>query len=75
MDTHAKMLWFFFFDHGYYVGARDWRRNKLYQGKYMVAEPLRDGEGSETDDAVGGALCVVGDNLSEIIDDVYDLVC
>jgi hypothetical protein len=59
---------------GWICGERDPNRNKAWQGRFMVAEPLEEGEGPVTLDASGGAWCVVGDNLRVLVDQTFNTV-
>lgn len=55
-------------DAGYYIGARDPKRNTSFHGKYMICID-RDVE-TTTDSSTGG-YCVVGDDLEDLIIDAY----
>ena len=54
---------------GFIVGDRDPGRNRAWEGRYMVAEPLEPGDAYPTDDASDGPWCVVGDDLDVLIAD------
>jgi hypothetical protein len=70
LTAHEKTV--MLLDHGYYIGPRDPERNTDFQGTWMVAEPLPDDVKRPTKDAGDGAYCIVGDNLSKLIDEAYD---
>ena len=57
------------YDWGFYIGVRDPKRNKMFPGNYMVAEYVSD---LETEDASEGGFCLVGDNLTQMINEAYD---
>ena len=52
---------------GFLVGDRDPGRNRAWEGRFMVAEPLDAGDEYPTDDASGGAWCIVGDDLDALM--------
>lgn len=53
---------------GFYIGPRDWERNSLYDGEWMVCENLDVGP---TQDASTGGYCIVGDDLNDLIWTAY----
>jgi len=57
---------------GWLVGDRDPGMNRAHQGKYMVAEPLEEGDPYPTDDASDGRFCIVGDDLSALAKEAYE---
>ncbi|WP_226554840.1 hypothetical protein [Celeribacter naphthalenivorans] len=56
---------------GWIVGERDPNMNRAFEGKYMVAEQLQDGDPYPTDDASDGRFCLVGDNLDALAQEAY----
>lgn len=53
---------------GYYIGPRDPKRNKAFDGSWMVCEQVDAGP---TDDAGTGGYCIVGDDLNDLISVAY----
>lgn len=51
---------------GFLVGDRDPNMNRAFAGRFMVAEPLREGDPYPTDDASDGRFCAVGDDLDAL---------
>jgi hypothetical protein len=58
-------------EHGFTVGVRDHRLNTNYAGAFMVVEAHEQSE-LPTEDGRNGPWCVVGDSLSELIDQGFD---
>lgn len=63
-------------EHGFFVGERDPRFNRAFEGKFMVCEQGLIDAGISTDRAYEGAghYCVVGDNLNVLVDETFDRV-
>lgn len=55
---------------GYYIGPRDYKRNKIFNGKWMVCENVD--YPNETLDAGAGGFCIVGDNLTDLITTAFN---
>lgn len=53
---------------GYYIGPRDPKRNKAFRGAYMVCEDTTTGP---SDDAGNGGFCIVGNDLTELVEDAH----
>lgn len=53
---------------GYYIGPRDPNRNKAFTGAYMVCENV---DAPPSDDASHGGFCIVGDDLTELVEDAH----
>lgn len=51
---------------GWHVGKRDPLMNRAFAGRFMVSEPLEEGDPYPTDDASDGRFCLVGDNLEAL---------
>jgi|JI10StandDraft_1071094.scaffolds.fasta_scaffold790149_1 hypothetical protein len=51
---------------GFVVGDRDPKMNRAFSGRFMVAQPLDDGDPYPTDDASDGRFCIVGDNIDAL---------
>lgn len=51
---------------GWHVGERDPLMNRAFSGKFMVSEPLQEGDPYPTDDASDGRFCLVGDDLNAL---------
>lgn len=56
---------------GLIVGDRDPNMNTNYDGKFMVAEPVKDGDPYPTVDAADGRFCIVGDDIDAIANIAY----
>jgi hypothetical protein len=54
-------------EHGFIVGPRDPLRNTAFLGRFMVAQPINAAQ-LPTEAASDTAWCVVGDNLTELVD-------
>lgn len=63
--------------HGYLCGARDPRLNTNHVGAFMVTEAdYQDphyGYELPTEDGANGPWCIVGDDLSSLISEAYDV--
>ncbi|MBZ5616212.1 MAG: hypothetical protein LAO23_19565 [Acidobacteriia bacterium] len=59
--------------YGYTIGQRDSRINRNYPGKHMVVEAYEEHE-LPTDDGSNGPWCVVGDNLTQLIDQGWEFL-
>ncbi len=59
---------------GFIVGKRDPRLNRNYAGKFMVVE-AHDEDELPTNDGANGPWCIVGNNLTELIDKAYEVWC
>lgn len=57
---------------GFIVGKRDTRVNRNYPGSFMVIEDHEDSE-LPTDDGSNGPWAIVGDDLSSLIRQAYDI--
>lgn len=57
---------------GFIRGARDQRLNRFFRGDFMVVESHEESE-LPTDDGRDGPWCIVGDDLSELIEIAYDV--
>lgn len=57
--------------HGYYIGPRDPDRNSAFGGAFMVchAEVL---DMAPSEDAADTGFCIVGDDLTELVEDAYN---
>ena len=58
---------------GFIMGTRDKRLNRKFKGSLMVAERYDDKTQKPTEDGSNGPWCIVGDNLSALIDEAYSL--
>lgn len=56
---------------GWTIGDRDPRINTDYPGSYMCAEPGYQDAELPTRDGRNGPWAIVGDNLSELIDEAH----
>lgn len=59
--------------YGFIVGDRDPRLNTNYTGKFMVVEAHEESE-LPTEDGSDGPWCVVGDNLTTLVDQGYEFL-
>lgn len=60
-------------ERGIYIGPRDPRRNKAFNGVFMICEDANEGP---SEDAGRGGYCIVGDNLTEMVQEAaawYDI--
>jgi hypothetical protein len=57
---------------GMTVGARDPNQNRAFEGDFMVAEPVLDGDPYPTDDARDGRFCIVGKELTPLVNEAYE---
>ena len=60
--------------YGFFVGERDPNRNRNFPGKFMVAQPVEEGDEYPSDDASDGGYCMVGDDFDELINESYEWV-
>ena len=54
--------------HGYFVTARDPKRNTDFEGDFMVCQDLNEAGGK---DASNGEYCIVGDDLGDLVNEAY----
>lgn len=60
-------------EHGFTVWDRDPRLNRNYPGRFMVVEAHDESE-LPTDDGRNGPWCIVGDDLTVLVDQGYDFM-
>ncbi len=52
---------------GLFVGKRDPKMNRAFKGRFMVCQPLSEGDPYPTDDASDGRFCIVGDDMDRLV--------
>ena len=59
---------------GITVDLRDPKMNSAFKGKFMICNPLEEGDPYPTEDASDGRFCIVGNDLPSLLDDAISLL-
>jgi len=74
MNAMEKLVWLA--NNGYQVGPRDPRLNTKFEGSFMIVEAgyqddVLPNHILHTEDGRNGPWCIVGNDLSSLIDEAY----